>query len=176
MRPQPGILVQNSPRLCPSLNQSASGENGDYFSLVICPLLNRAAATCPARCVVEPQKYTVCVKIIDCHVQTRGIGFHATHAKTDTASLLTLRFPCVHPPAPSLAPSYDLLREVIVGVEAFLEEEDVGLNLGSYERVCCGVAKVVSDSRYVARVRIAARLPRLLPTPTRHAHEHGVVW
>ncbi|CAM9453258.1 unnamed protein product [Scytosiphon promiscuus] len=34
----------------------------------------------------------------------------------------------------SLAPSYDLLRGMIVGVQSFLEEEDSCLNIGSYEK------------------------------------------
>lgn len=43
----------------------------------------------------------------------------------------------VSPPdtGPSLAPSYDLLRGVIIGVQGFLEEQDINLNLGSYEKV-----------------------------------------
>eukprot|EP00903_Cladosiphon_okamuranus_P014456 g13412.t1 len=35
---------------------------------------------------------------------------------------------------PSLAPAYDLLRGVIVGIQNFLEEQDVHLTLGSYEK------------------------------------------
>ncbi|CAN0502629.1 unnamed protein product, partial [Ectocarpus sp. 12 AP-2014] len=34
----------------------------------------------------------------------------------------------------SLSPSYDLLRGVIIGVQAFLEEEDTRLTIGSYEK------------------------------------------
>ncbi|CAM9541114.1 unnamed protein product [Ectocarpus sp. 6 AP-2014] len=34
----------------------------------------------------------------------------------------------------SLSPSYDLLRGVIIGVQAFLEEEDSRLTIGSYEK------------------------------------------
>lgn len=45
-------------------------------------------------------------------------------------------------PALSLSPSYNLLRGVIIGVQAFLEEEDSRLTIGSYEKVswrsvCC---------------------------------------
>lgn len=38
-------------------------------------------------------------------------------------------------PATHLSPSYDLLRGVIIGVQAFLEEEDTRLTIGSYEKV-----------------------------------------
>lgn len=71
------------------------------------------------------------------------LNFHGGYIRMYSRTVWMLRCCTVFPTtAESTAPAYELLREVTVGVQAFVEEAAGGLTLGGYEKVSCVMCHV----------------------------------